>query len=67
MPFVSSVRGNFGPQAKNKRNGGKGDISGGTITTAGGYKIHTFTTVGASEFNVENYGLPVPNGEYLIE
>lgn len=65
MPFVSSVRGNFGPVAKNKRNGGKFDISGGTITTAGGYRIHTFTTVGNSTFSAENYGLPF-SVEYLV-
>jgi hypothetical protein len=40
MPIVSTVRGSFGPQG---RFGAKFGATGGTTTTAGGYKIHTFT------------------------
>ena len=51
MPFVSSVRGNFGlakrPFPKFIPNSVNSTATGGTITTAGGYKIHTFTTTGA--------------------
>lgn len=53
MPFVSSVRGNFGLQKKPfPISDGKISASstGGTITTAGGYRIHTFTSVGSSTF-----------------
>ena len=53
MPFVSSVRGNFGlvkrpfPISDGKVSTGS---SGGSITTAGGYQIHTFTSTGAATF-----------------
>ena len=53
MPFVSSVRGNFGlakrpfPISDGKVSTGS---SGGSITTAGGYQIHTFTSPGAATF-----------------
>jgi hypothetical protein len=53
MPFISSVRGSFGPQSKSKRNINQNmldSISGGSITTAGGYRIHTYTTPGAATF-----------------
>ena len=67
MPFVSSVRGNY---AAGKRRAGdlasKLLISGGTITSAGGYRIHTFTTVGASTFNVSPFGLGLSSVEYLV-
>ena len=62
MPFVSSVRGNFGLQKKPfPISDGRGSASstGGTITTAGGYRIHTFTSVGNSTFTfsvAENIG-----------
>ena len=53
MPFVSSVRGNFG-LAKRPFPLSDGKISntstGGSITTAGGYRIHTFTSTGADTF-----------------
>jgi len=75
MPFVSSVRGTFGPTSEN-RGVSKGVAlseflrqdpnspaapSGGTITTAGGYRIHTFTANAwnstlSSAFNTTNYG-----------
>lgn len=54
MPFVSSVRGSYGPQSE-KKAATKPNISaitGGSITTAGGYRIHTFTSVGSSEFDM---------------
>jgi hypothetical protein len=66
MPFVSSIRGTFGPASENKGVGNGGQIAellrqdpnnsglptGGTITTAGGYRIHSFTTTGSSSFNL---------------
>ena len=56
MPFVSSVRGTFGATSENRGVGNPGPIAelvrqdpnssglptGGTITLAGGYRIHTF-------------------------
>jgi hypothetical protein len=42
MPFISSVRGNYGPQGRFGRALGLASSTGGTITTAGGYRIHTF-------------------------
>jgi hypothetical protein len=74
MPFVSSVRGTFGPQSENrgvKNSTGLAEffrqspsgVSGGTITTAGGYRIHTFTTVGNSTFNL---GSSSGDVEYLV-
>jgi len=66
MPFVSSVRGTFGPQAKLRKNFNSAmlnSISGGSVTTAGGYRIHTYTTTGNSTFTLPAGGLPV---EYLV-
>ncbi len=67
MPFVSSVRGNY---AAGKRRAGdissKLAISGGTITTAGGYRIHTFTTAGASTFDTTPFGGGTITVEYLV-
>ena len=55
MPFISSVRGSFGPQSKSKRNLNTETVAatllGGTITTAGGYRIHTYTTPGSATFS----------------
>ena len=63
MPFVSSIRGSFGPQSpRPKRANGLAAATGGTITTAGGYRIHTFTAVGTSTFTADESG-PV---EYLV-
>jgi len=56
MPFVKSIRGNF---TNPKRSDEPKitdilDISGGdTIVTAGGYRIHTFTTVGESFLDIK--------------
>jgi hypothetical protein len=58
MPFVSSIRGAYGIQGSIYGrypfavNTFSNSTSGGSITTAGGYRIHTFTTVGASTFSV---------------
>ena len=59
MPFVSSVRGSYGPQSKTKRNGNLFMISGGSVSLAGGYRTHTFTTVGTSALDVGAYGFPI--------
>lgn len=79
MPFVSSVRGTFGPISENRGVSNGAALSeflrqdpnspavptGGTITTAGGYRIHTFTTVGSSTFSTVNYGQTL-SVEYLV-
>jgi hypothetical protein len=64
MPFVSSVRGSYGSQGKQKVQTGRIGLgtTGGTITTAGGYRIHTFTAVGTSTFTSDEAG----NVEYLL-
>lgn len=62
MPFVSSVRGSFGPQARLRRNYNQGmlnRITGGTVTTAGGYRIHTFTS-GSTSFDTSQFGELTP-------
>jgi hypothetical protein len=54
MPFISSVRGSFGSQSKLKARANSAMLStptGGSITTSGGYRIHTFTTVGNNTFS----------------
>jgi hypothetical protein len=57
MPFISSVRGNFGTQSHHGKRPTPGTgTTGGTITTAGGYRIHTFTSVGASTFTPDRSG-----------
>ena len=76
MPFVSSVRGSFGLQKRPfpnlNINSSNSSITGGTITTAGGYRIHTYTSAGTSSFDYTYSGGSV-NGaivsfpvEYLI-
>lgn len=66
MPFISSIRGNYSVVGRAKDQGlGKGIITGGTITTAGGYRIHTFTSVGASSLALNGYSLPL-SVEYLV-
>ena len=52
MPFVSSVRGSYGVQSRRLRETGRlgTGSTGGTITTSGGYRIHSFTSVGTSTF-----------------
>ena len=60
MPIITTIRGNLRPFGK--RFNPLSNSTGGTITTAGGYRIHTFTTVGTSTFTATGSG-PV---EYLI-
>ena len=50
MPFISSVRGSFGPQGRFGRRPGLSGSTGGTYTEAGGYGIHTFDSVGSFSF-----------------
>lgn len=78
MPFVSSIRGTFGPASENKGvvsgsqlaeilrqdPNGSGLPSGGTITTAGGYRIHTFTDTGTTSFNLNS--ISSLDVEYLV-
>jgi len=54
MPFISSVRGSYGAQGRFGKRGALG--LGGTITTLGGYTIHSFTQVGASTFTATSNG-----------
>ena len=64
MPFISSVRGSYGAQGRFGKTGSPLSLStGGTITTAGGYRIHTFS-LAASGTNF----VPSASGtvEYLI-
>ena len=71
MPFVSSVRGTFGPTSENKgvsSGSSTGEIlrqnpnssalpTGGTAVVAGGYRIRTFTTVGSNTFSTNSLSL----------
>ena len=73
MPFVSSVRGSYGPQSERQWAGGITTTpTGGTITTAGGYRIHTFLVgqSGTSFVLPKIEGLSNVNGttnvEYLV-
>jgi hypothetical protein len=67
MPFISSVRGNYGPLKKTQVAGDpelKFRITGGnSITVAGGYRIHTFTGPGTWDSTQYQY---VQNVEYLV-
>ena len=42
MPFISSIRGSYGPQGRFGKRKSFADSTGGSITTVGGYRIHTF-------------------------
>jgi hypothetical protein len=56
MPFVTSIRGNYRNPKKNADVSIQDifEITGGDeIYTVGGYTIHTFTSVGASELNIK--------------
>jgi hypothetical protein len=78
MPFVSSIRGTFGPASENRGVADGGQVAellrqdpnspglptGGTITTAGGYRIHTFTDTGTTSFNLNS--ISSLNVEYLV-
>ena len=78
MPFVSSIRGTFGPTSENRGVGSsspfaellrqdpnsQGLPTGGTISTAGGYRIHTFTSTGAATFGLG--ALSNLDVEYLV-
>ena len=54
MPFISTVRSTFGAQRPLGRIRIPRTSTGGSITTAGGYRIHTFTTVGNSTFTISS-------------
>lgn len=60
MPIITTIRGNIRPfGSKSKLGLG---TTGGTITTVGGYRIHTFTTAGNNTFTSDNSG----EVEYLV-
>jgi hypothetical protein len=66
MPFISTIRSVYGPIGRMGRIiGAKDAITGGTISSAGGYRIHTFTDVGTSQFNMSMVASAL-NIEYLI-
>jgi hypothetical protein len=66
MPFISSIRSVYGPIGRMGRIiGAKDAITGGIISSAGGYRIHTFTDVGTSYFNMSMVASAL-NIEYLI-
>ena len=48
MPIITTIRGNLRPFGK--RFNPIVNSTGGTITEAGGYRIHSFTTTGNSTF-----------------
>ena len=68
MPFISTVRGNFGPLKKTQVAGDpelKFRITGGnSINVTGGYRIHTFSSSGQT-FNTTNFQAPLTT-EYLV-
>jgi hypothetical protein len=54
MPFISSIRKNYDVSDKTGTLE-KFEITGGnSITTAGGYRIHTFSSVGEAEFKIRS-------------
>jgi hypothetical protein len=54
MPFISSIRKNYDVSDKTSTLE-KFEITGGnSITTAGGYRIHTFSSTGAAEFKIRS-------------
>ena len=57
MPIITTIRGNVSPFGK--RFNRIGSSTGGTITTSGGYRIHTFTTIGSSTFTAADTGTVV--------
>ena len=59
MPIVSTVRGSFGPQGRFVGGARLGvGTTGGTITTAGGFRIHTFNYTGSTQtFTPDSAGL----------
>mgnify|MGYP006079920623 CR=1 FL=1 len=71
MPFISSIRKNYDTPTNNNNF----EVTGGdSVYTAGGYRIHTFTTAGAAELVVKNINTPSNimqlaagiNVEYLV-
>jgi hypothetical protein len=68
MPFISSVRGGFGPLKKSKLAGDpehKFFITGGSISVSGGYRIHDFTGVTSYTLDFRVTQLPL-NTEYMV-
>jgi hypothetical protein len=57
MPFISSVRSSYGSQGRfNTRLRIGAGTTGGTITTAGGFRIHTFSSAGTFSFTPDGPG-----------
>ena len=52
MPFISSIRGNYKPKPQVEQSF---KVTGGDeIITAGGYRIHMFTSVGDAELKIQS-------------
>ena len=66
MPFISSVRGSFGSQSNKPRVGSRSMVSGGVVSTGGGYRIHTFETVGSAELDTTNLGVTLSAEAYVF-
>ena len=69
MPFISSVRGSYGPQSRSRKNLNSSILSritGGSVTTAGGYRIHTFTSTGQNSFDLSQSGGAEVNAECFV-
>lgn len=66
MPFISSIRSAYGPISKFAGIISiKNNITGGIISNAGGYRIHTFNDVGTNYFDMSMLASAI-NVEYLI-
>jgi hypothetical protein len=65
MPFLNTVRSTFGPLSRIQKSGLNGS-TGGTITTSGSYKIHTFTTSGTTTANYTFTAVAAGNIEILV-
>ena len=65
MPFISSVRGSFAPSGRSKRICARDLFTGGEVTIAGGYRIHTFQTVGSEVFSTTEFGVPINVEAYV--
>jgi hypothetical protein len=59
MPFISSIRRNYEIERQNNKN--FEIIGGDSVYTIGGYRVHTFTSVGDSEFLIKRFSNSNPN------
>ena len=65
MPFISSIRRRYKPESNNTLE--NYNITGGnSVITAGGYRIHMFTSVGDHEFNIQSVNKQLENTLGLV-